>query len=204
MDYLLEHPELIEPFRNGERWATSMVYRVYMPGVEKRLLNGFPGVSGLEDPWLIDEALQEVFRRAFDPKALLAYDGKRDYAGYLAGIARNVLVDMHRLRARERPVPTRDSSSELDLPQGPRIAQPEERRFDPKSEELIAAWAAKLEEPFRSYYIARFCSDDEAPSQEDLGERLGIGRKRVRTIEERFIAEARAMLRKAGLRDSNV
>jgi hypothetical protein len=154
MDYLLEHPELIEPFRNGERWATSLVYRHYMPGVETRLLNGFPGVSGLEDPWLIDEALQEVFRRAFDPKALLAYDGKRDYAGYLAGIAHNVLVDMHRLRARERPVPTRDSSSELKLPRGPRIAQPEERPYDAKSVQLARAYADSLIEPLRSYYLA--------------------------------------------------
>ena len=78
MDYLREHPELIEPFRHADRRVTSLVYGVYMPGVETRLLNGFPGVSGLKDPWLIDEALQEVFRRAFDPKALLAYDGKRD------------------------------------------------------------------------------------------------------------------------------
>lgn len=66
------------------------------------------------------------------------------------------------------------------MPQGPRIVQPDERRFDPKAEELARAWAAGLIEPLRSYYLARFDREDDAPSQQDLAAELGISRTRVR------------------------
>jgi hypothetical protein len=91
-----------------------------------------------------------------------------------------VLVDLHRLRVRERPVPTRDSSSELDLPRGPRIAQPEERLFDPKSMQLARAYADSLTEPLRSYYLLFTASSRRSASLLEAQRRVAHSTSRPR------------------------
>lgn len=102
MSYLRQSSRLLARFRDGDRDALEDVYRAYLPLMTTALRRGFvmsatclrvPGCATIDD---LADALQEVFARAFARTARMAYDGERDYAPYLATIARNVIVSRHR------------------------------------------------------------------------------------------------------------
>ena len=49
----------------------------------------------------LENAIVEVFTRAFEPRARQVYDGQRPYESFLMGIARNYLLEL--MRNREHP-----------------------------------------------------------------------------------------------------
>jgi len=109
MSRLVDDRTLREAFRRGEPEALAEVYREYCRPLFAFLAGGFEFDSGgkrvffkgLTEAWARDEAVQEVFARAFAEAARLAYDGLRPYRNYLFTIARNYLIDLARGRRRE-------------------------------------------------------------------------------------------------------
>src|SRR6185503_21290511 len=115
-----KHPDLLARFRADDRAAKWEVYCAYVHIIDALLKRGFvtkrgKRVTGLRSRSDREEVLQEVFLRAFEDKARLAYDGKSDYANYLRNIARNIVADRHRARMLERVVPLQRSPDEPDL-----------------------------------------------------------------------------------------
>lgn len=112
MPLLVEDRELLVRFREGETRAMDQVYRQYAPAVARLLRCGFvyqsggapAAFAGFHSQFELESALQEVFARAFSERARLSYDGLRPYAGFLRGIARNVVLDQLRRRARRGEV----------------------------------------------------------------------------------------------------
>src|SRR5262245_33995403 len=106
MPYLVERRPLLEGFRAGDRAALTEVYRHYAPGVAELLRHGFAFGSagemrvfrGYRSSFDLENALQEVFARAFQESALLRYDGLRPYVNYIYAIARNYVIDQLRRR----------------------------------------------------------------------------------------------------------
>ncbi|HEY3451295.1 MAG TPA: sigma-70 family RNA polymerase sigma factor [Myxococcales bacterium] len=161
------------------------VYREYSRAVYGLLKDGFTYESGGKAlvfrgftlPWAREEAVQEIFARAFRPAARLAYDGIRPYRNYLLTIARNHVLDLVRRQGREVLVaelpdggqtPDLVSSADLDA-----------KELQAHLEGFIAAL-----EPFeRALFEARFRSGQTIAQ---AAQALGVTRHRIKYTEARL------------------
>lgn len=105
-----DNPILLERFRRGDRETLTMVYETYVQKVVTMLTGGFTfssqgevvRFSGYRSPHEVQDAIQEIFLKAFGASARNGYDGHRDYQPYLLQIARNVVIDGFRRQKSER------------------------------------------------------------------------------------------------------
>jgi RNA polymerase sigma-70 factor (ECF subfamily) len=134
--------------------------------------------------------IQEVFIRAFSPDARLAYDGRRDYAYYLAAVARHCLVDMTRARRREVLTAPEELPFEIETAPEP------EGWCDGRTLQVLDGYLGGLDPILRSIYVKRLI--DEL-SQVETALMLGITRRSVRTGERRLRAGLRKALIRAGI-----
>ena len=193
---------LLERFRRGAPEALTTVYWEYLAKVEHLLRTGFDmrsrrlHVAGaLGRPNELADLVQEVFLRAFSTKGRLAFDGRRDYGPYILAIARNILVDWARVKGREIPLSPAEieaASEEISIPEeSPPWADPETVRI---VEDYLSSLPLELREVHRLRY-------EEALSQTQAAERLGVGRQTLRTLESRLRSGLSAALDAAGLGD---
>jgi RNA polymerase sigma factor (sigma-70 family) len=200
MSYLRLRRGLLEDFRAGKRSALAEVYRAYLPRVTQALRRGVVvaasgrKVPGCASPDDLADALQEVFTRAFGREARMAYDGERDYAPYLAAIARNVVVSRHRRNGRE--VSVVDPGSLIDGAVGDRADDDDAEWLDARSLEITRAYVSSLEEPIRAVHNARYV---EALSQRDTAKQLGLSRPKVRKLEDKLRRGLHRLLVQAGV-----
>jgi RNA polymerase sigma-70 factor (ECF subfamily) len=187
MPHLAENRALLDRFRAGDPSAIADVYRHYAPGLARFLKNGFPfefggapgQFRGFRSPLELTECVQEVFARALTQEARLAYDGINPYAGYLAGIARNYLLNEFR---RRRNAAAALSGAALDvLPEG--VAQPDIDLEETEAARLVSEFTAGLGGGARSVYQARFL---EEKTQDAAALALGLTRIQLRRIERRI------------------
>jgi RNA polymerase sigma-70 factor (ECF subfamily) len=180
---LVEDRALLEGFRAGKPEALRRVYDHYLARVHGQLRAGFSFSSdgrmmrfcGYREEFDVDNATQEVFARAFAPRARLAYDGLRPYGDYLMAIARNyVLNELRRTQALFV-----DETEASAVPAPAMEEQIEERELD----RLLAAFTSALDEREREYYEVRFT---QARTQVDAAERLGVTRIVARRIEAKI------------------
>ena len=196
MTVFAENRPLLDAFRRGDRTALSTVYFHYVDDIAALVRNGFSlpatgaRVHGASDDQTLRDVVQDVFTRAFAPRARDAYDGIRPYRAYLRRIARNLMID--RARASDATVPLDSGDGELVIePEAPEVdsAWLAERRE-------TAAYVAGLAPELQSLVKLRF--EDEL-SQEEAAAALGVSRRRVRTLEARVERGLRHALRRAGL-----
>src|SRR5262249_12537344 len=103
-----DKPGFLERFRDGSRDALAAVYWAHVRRVEGWVRRGFLAprgtrLDGVRSPDL-DDLVQEIFVKAFSDKALLSFDGLRDYSPFLFTIARNAVIDWSRKQGREVPL----------------------------------------------------------------------------------------------------
>ena len=108
MTFLSGDQVRLAAFRAGKSSVLEEVYRHYFPLVSRLLRRGF-AVQRSASPTIIfsltrsfelENAVQEVFARAFEERTRLAYDGLRPYKDFLFGIAKHVALDELRRRHR--------------------------------------------------------------------------------------------------------
>src|SRR3954451_9913054 len=110
---------LLDAFRRGDRAALTTVYFHYVDDIAAIVRNGFSiptsgvRVRGASDEPTERDLIQEVFARAFAPRARDAYDGIRPYGAYLRRIAKNLRID--RPRPAGRDVPLADDDGEIEI-----------------------------------------------------------------------------------------
>lgn len=171
----------------------EQVYRHYAPVLARYLRRGFsyridghPAVfSGYRSTFELEGAVQEVFMRAFEERARLAYDGLRPYHGFLCGIARNVVLDELRRRARRGEV-----LSPFDDEESARWVR--ERAPSDPADAMDAHRASSLVNQF----LEQECSEEEQQiyqlryerglSQEAAAEEAGMTRIQVRRRENKL------------------
>ena len=170
MPYLASQRELLLRFRAGDVQALREVYVHYAPDLARFLSTGL--LARQAKPLELADATQEVFARAFSERARLGYDGLQPYGAYLAGIARNVVVDQARRVQR-----TEQSSAPADSvePVSPELAAEEA-----EAARLVGAYVDGLAPAARALYQARFV---EARSQDDAAVQLGLSRIQLRRAE---------------------
>lgn len=95
------NPDRIEAFRRGDADTLAALYRAHMAEVERMLRRGFAFQSrgqrvrfrGYDEPFRLQEAIQEGFLHAFRQQAREAYDGAQPYLPFLLTIVRNNTLD---------------------------------------------------------------------------------------------------------------
>jgi RNA polymerase sigma factor (sigma-70 family) len=188
---------LLDAFRRGDRAALTTVYLHYVDEIAAIVRNGFSipassvRVRGVADEQTERDLVQEVFARAFAPRARDAYDGIRPYRAYLRQIAKNLVVD--RVRAARQTVPLGDDDvlGEPDAA-GPEVEPSGWREQRHETAAYVAGLAPELQRLIKLRY-------EEEMSQEQTAAALGISRRRVRTLEARIERGLRKALRRAGL-----
>lgn len=208
---LVEKRELRERFRAGQRAALEEVYRHYAPAVATFLSQGFGFNSrgralrftGYQQPFDLDNALQETFTRAFKESARLGYDGLHGYRNYLLAIARNFVLD--ELRSREVAMSpfVLDGSGQAvegELPAlgddaGPveagvadsggarHVGSAEHEFLRGELGKLYARFLDELEKRELGFFRARF---EEQLTQVDAGARVELSHMQARTLEKKL------------------
>lgn len=186
---------LLRGFRQGERAALTQVYRLYAEDVAKTLRGGFSFRAGettrrfvgYRSAFEFQDALQETFRRAFEPSSRQSYDGLRPFGAYLGTIARNVVL--RSFRRSELLFPEVDEGSAAapqTVPADPAVMHgPEGDVQREQVRRLVQAFLGELSESERTLMELRF---QDGVSQRDAAEQLGMGRQRLRTLEDRLKA----------------
>lgn len=193
-------PEFLRAFRAGERDALREVYVQHMAQVDSLVRFGFTtkGPPPARVPGVTSDAakdlVHDVFLKAFRASAREAYDGLRPYAPYLLRIAKNVVLDRYRRQKHER-MHTSTVPHDIDailagqseLP----AANPEEdgdfRALEARTQQFVAGLNAEQ----RQFVTLRF---REELSQAEVATRMGVTRRRVRTLEERVLSGLRLEL----------
>jgi RNA polymerase sigma-70 factor (ECF subfamily) len=192
---LEEDRALLKAFREGEPDALLQVYRAYAARVASLLRGGLHSESGgqslrLTGPFELENGVQEVFVRAFEPSARVSYDGLRPYEGFLFGIARNLL----RERARVREIPSEAPGGEQGAP-GEASPLPEEELEDRELSRLLAEFLAGCDAAESALYQLRF---DEGLGQEESARRLRITRIQLRLREKKLKQRLLAFMQQRG------
>ena len=192
---LADQPDLLPAFRQGQRDALESVYKAYVATVERQVrlhLRG-SGLRALGQTSAVDDAVQEVFARAFSPRPRQAFDGLRDYAPYLMTIARNCIVDGLRARRREVLRAPDELSAQLDE------SAPSSRAgagIDLTELGILRAYLEQLPSRLKDIYEQRFTL---GRSQQDTAKALGISRRAVRTGESHLQRGLRRALQASGI-----
>ncbi len=108
MSLLVEDRALLAQFRAGSSQALRRVLGHYAPTLAATLRRGFGfragkqhvRFAGYRDTFALEDAMQNIFRRAFSDNARTRYDGLRPFAAYLHVIARNVVINEFQTKSR--------------------------------------------------------------------------------------------------------
>lgn len=207
MTRLVEDRALLDGFRRGERAALAEVYREYARALFALLGRGFTysagggarRFKGFGEPWALEEAVQEVFARAFSGPARCAYDGLRPYRNYLFSIARNYVLDL--LRAGGLHPASSEGLLELGSEAAPAPLPPEEIALREELARHCRAFVSGLGRGERDLFEARFVG---GLSIQETARRLKLTEHRVkageRALRKRFFLHLRDLGYFDGLR----
>lgn len=195
MRVLHEDRALLEKFRRGDAEALTYVYRTHVQRLSDYLRAGFSTdtggrVGGLSRQSELEDAIQEIFIRAFRDAARASYDGLRPFEGWLVGIAHNYAVS----ELRRRRLPVEPLSHQLER----KVADtsPTESIIEDRElEALLKAFVATLSEREQAVYHARF---DRELSQEQAAKALNLTRIQVRRVDVRLRSRLLANLKERG------
>jgi RNA polymerase sigma-70 factor (ECF subfamily) len=194
---------LLMGYREGRPEALERVYREYARPLAGYLRQGFSFQSkgsehyfnGIQTAYDLDNALQEIFMRAFSPAARERYDGLRPFSGYLFAIARNWVIDHGRRTRREGVLPilpnTEPSHAETDASS----AHPSVASEASELGGLIAGFFVDRPEADKTLYTLRF---NEELSQMQVAERMGLTRIQVRRREATLLRDLLGHLKRHG------
>lgn len=180
--------EHLAAFRDGKRAALEHIYREHVTEVTAFLRNGFMYTTndkptrypGARDAFDLESLVQEVFARAFEPRARLAYDGTRPYGAFLNGIARNLVLDHLRRQARHGEVLAAPEVLDATAAEAPDRAAAEDEK---RGRDLVTSFLATCDERDRTMYALRY---ERELSQVDAARAAGLTRIQVRRWENKF------------------
>lgn len=187
--------QLLQRFRAGDPWALGEVYRRHV-GPLTRMLRAaaFRGQTfvSLRSAMELENAIVEVFSRAFEPRARAVYDGARPYETFLMGIARNYLLE----RSRERELPHGLSPEEAVAQALPdESPAPDELVESREVEALVGAFRTTLGGDDAQLFQLRFV---DGLAQEAAAQRLDLTRIQLRRREHKLRVRLLAHLQTHG------
>lgn len=203
MTLLTTDRTLLMGYREGRPEALERVYREYARPLAGYLRQGFRFQSkgsehyfaGIHAAFDLDNALQEIFMRAFSPAARERYDGLRPFSGYLFAIARNWVIDHGRRTRREALVSILPNNEPSHAESDASGAHPSVANEASELDSLIAGFFADRSADDRTLYALRFSED---LSQSSVAERMGLTRIQVRRREAALLRDLLDHLKRHG------
>lgn len=209
---LLEDRALLDGFRAGDRSALLKVYQAYVMDVTRFLSRGFTFNSqgrlcafrGFSGGYEVEAAVQEAFRRAFEEKARLAYDGLHAYRPYLLRIARNLVINdlkakqpmLFRYRQGRPVLLNTPTEEELALQNTPVADRDQDQLLEAQEvARLVLTFKQGLSARALGVFEQRF---ERGNSALKAGQALGLTRSQVRTTEEKVRTELLHYLQSQG------
>jgi RNA polymerase sigma factor (sigma-70 family) len=201
----------LEAFRAGDRQVLGEIYREHVDDVEKMLRNGFSFTSGdkavrfqgFDEPFQLQEAIQESFVHAFRESAREAYDGERAYRPYLMQIVRNRLIDRFRSEQVESRLFVKlgdvkyDEESEAEamdrLSGAPAEVSPELEALRSQIGEVLQAFVEEQDDEDRKVIEMYLLGDlTQHAMADELGESRNDVRKRIRQLRTRLLRKLKS------------
>jgi len=195
------------------------VYRHYVKGVSHFMQKGFTFRSGdkffffkgYRAAFDLHNGVQEVFRRAFEERARLSYNGVNSYSNWILAIARNMVINQ--FRNKEVPFSQFVEKGEHENPQRWEIEVSEEYMgilYGTAGEKQdVALENAQLKE-LVTHFMAELSSEDlelvrlrytEGLGQEEAAKEMKSTRMKVRTQEAKVRRRLIGYLRNSGYLD---
>ena len=195
-DPLVADRAVLDAFRAGDRGALERVYRAHVDAVFMVVRFGFQladgrRVAGMPSPDAQRDIVQDVFVRAFAQRARLAYDGLRPYRPWLLRIARNVLADHWRKHGVAVAVFSDADATEVAAPTEDAADGMHWRALRAATQDCVAG----LDDEMRTFVRFRY---EDGAAQRDVATRMGVTRRRVRTLEEHVLERVRKWLEEKG------
>lgn len=180
---LTQDRALLDGYRRGDRAALERVFEHYGPSVARWVSGGFGfktqegdrRFDGFRSAVDVHDTIHEVFRAVFEARARQAYSGLTPFEGYLFVTTKNVVLRRLRIKDRDRPVEKEVFES---IPSNE--PSPEDRVAKEEEVLQVRAFLAGLPNEDRHFVELRFM---EQLSQNDVAEKLGWTRKKVRLRE---------------------
>ncbi len=176
----------LDAFRAGEKDALERVFRTYA-----RYVCAIVRRFGIVDETTQDDLLHDVFVRVLGAEMRSRYDGIRPYAGFLAGVVRNVVAD-HLRKSGKREAEPLDESLHSWSP-GQKL--PEEDLLAKEEQAIVGEFLSQLDTGETSFVKLRF---EEGRSQRDVASDLGLTHQQVRTKETKIRSRFLGFLKKRG------
>ena len=189
MPIFAQRPELLRPFSEGAPAALEAVYWFYKDKVEGIVRFGTRRVPTTAE---IEDLVQEIFTKAFAPRARRTFDGQRPYGPYLFAIARNALRSWCHDMMRE--VPT-DWPALCEWLEGVEATE-QPTHADPRVIMAVERFVRTLSPELQAVHQQRFV---RGLSQRDAAAALGLGRQSVRTLEGQLRDQLRSALAAEGV-----
>lgn len=173
---------LLQRFREGDRAALAEIFQRYAPQLARALKGAAfyqRGFSVLQSTVELENAVSEVFARAFEPRARAVYDGIRPYEQFLFGIARNYLLELARARAQSAKLDNAlEQVQAMDLEA---FDKPLDQTLEDREVEmLLETFRRELSDEDLKLYDLRFT---EGLGQEQAAASLGLTRIQLRRRE---------------------
>src|SRR4051812_5255985 len=173
---------LLLRFREGDQAALGEVFRQYAPALTRALKGAAwsqRSFAVLQSTVELENAVLEVFARAFEPRAREVYDGLRPYEQFLFGIARNYLLELARGRAQSQKLEgAMEQIQAMDLEAFDRPV--EQSLEDRELEVILDAFRRELSDEDRRLFQLRFA---DGMAQEDAAASMGLTRIQLRRRE---------------------
>jgi RNA polymerase sigma-70 factor (ECF subfamily) len=169
----------VERFRLGDAAALRAVYVVHAADVA-RVARRFLGARSPSAD--VDDVVQEVFARAFTPRARAAFDATRRYGPYVGTLARNVSINWAIKRRQEVVLADLDALA-AEAPEDPSLSA-----ACTEAMEALARHVMRLPSGLRRIHELRYI---EGRTQREASLTLGISRQELRTKELRLLAALR-------------
>jgi RNA polymerase sigma factor (sigma-70 family) len=205
---MINNPELLESYRNGEQNAFLHIYNKYASSLRKFLQGGFSFSSqgrifrykGVDAAMDVESIVQETFARAFVASTRASYDGERPFQTYLFSIAKNLVLRechhrervIHVERIEDSVEPIVNNSMAFD---NATSISPEIYVQNLQLEALIEGFITSLNEEEKQFFSWRFAQGE---TQESTASKMGTTRARIKLLEKNMRKRFLEMLRKNG------
>ncbi|MBX5481282.1 MAG: sigma-70 family RNA polymerase sigma factor [Myxococcaceae bacterium] len=175
--------QLLMGFREGAPDALAEVFRQNAELLTRRLRAAAwrgRGFERLRSELELENAVLEVFARAFEPRARGVYDGVRPFEHFLMGIARNFLLEEARIREHSAGI-NRELEEQVErvlMQDAPVDA--EQELVDRELEGLLEQFKRSLSPEELQLFDLRFTQE---LGQEEAAARIGLSRIQLRRRE---------------------
>lgn len=205
---MIDNPQLLTSYKNGDREAFLTIYNKYSAPLRKFLQGGFSFSSqgriyrfrGVDASMDVESFVQETFTRAFASTTRTNYDGARPFQTYLFSIAKNlVLRECHhrdRLISVERIEDAAEPTSIFPFCSQDQSGQsPETHVANLQLKGITEGFILSLNDEERRFFSLRFA---KGFTQESTAQNMETTRARIKLLEKNVRKRFLDLLRKNG------